>query len=129
MGVHQSDAPCKLEVGITGPSYNESKTVELNNNDLKTVDFNVPHLEEGDYNLTAKGLSGIEFTNSSRLNWATVVPYNRIQTDKGIYKPGDLLNFRVLFLDENLKPTQPLKNTVVFIEVCGDDLCLGLVFN
>lgn len=74
-------------------------------------------MADGNYNLTAKGLSGVEFFNTSRLLFSTFYPYTRIQTDKGTYKPGDILNFRVIFLDQNLRPTEPHKETVVYIEV------------
>ncbi|XP_067624047.1 thioester-containing protein 1 allele R1 isoform X2 [Eurosta solidaginis] len=102
--LHKAEGPCKIDVGITGPSYNETKSVELQPMSTENLEFNVPTLKEGDYNLTAKGVSGLTFKNTTKLNYADYKPATYIQTDKATYKPGDLVQFRVLFLDENTRP-------------------------
>ncbi|XP_033150802.1 murinoglobulin-1 isoform X2 [Drosophila busckii] len=117
VAVHHIKEPVKLKVGITGPSYNDTQTVELAHDDeLKQLSFKLPPLEKGDYNLTAVGVSGLEFTNTTALNWAEFKPYVKLQTDKGKYKPGDAVNYRVIFLDENLRPAKAEKDVVVWFE-------------
>lgn len=104
-------------MGITGPSYNETKVVEATQNEVKHVEFDLPVLEKGDYNLTAEGVDCLgNFKNTTKLNYNKFTNHVRIQTDKGLYKPGDEINYRVLFMDKDLKPTEPEKDAVIWIE-------------
>lgn len=117
VAVHQTQEPVTLKVGITGPSYNESQTVELAKSDeFKQITFKLPPLESGEYNLTAEGVKGLEFKNTTKLNWESFKPYIKIQTDKGKYKPGDTINYRVIFLNENLLPDTAADEVVVWFE-------------
>ncbi|EDW11959.1 Thioester-containing protein 5, isoform A [Drosophila mojavensis] len=117
VAVHNTKEPVTLKIGITGPSYNETQTVELPNADeFKQITFTLPPLKSGDYNLTAEGVSGLEFKNSTQLSLAEFKPYVKLQTDKGKYKPGDTVNYRVIFLDENLKPSLAEDDVVVWFE-------------
>ncbi|XP_034474087.1 pregnancy zone protein isoform X2 [Drosophila innubila] len=117
VAVHHTKEPVTLKIGITGPSHNETQTVELPKADeLKQITFKLPPLESGAYNLTAEGVSGLEFKNTTALTWSEFKPYVKLQTDKGKYKPGDTVNYRVLFLDENLRPDKPDDDVVVWFE-------------
>lgn len=117
MSVHHVDQPCQIKVGITGPSFNETKVVEVKNSEIKNVEFTVPELEKGDYNLTAEGVNCLDnFKNTTKLNYEKFDVYARIQTDKGLYKPGDVVNYRVIFLDKELKPGTVNKNASIWFE-------------
>ncbi|KAH8266701.1 hypothetical protein KR018_011420 [Drosophila ironensis] len=117
VAVHQTNEPVTIKIGITGPSYNETQTVELAKSDeFQQLSFQLPPLESGDYNLTAEGVKGIEFKNSTKLNYENFKPYIKIQTDKGKYKPGDTINYRVIFLNENLLPDTAADEVVVWFE-------------
>uniref|UniRef100_A0A1I8PQF4 Thioester-containing protein 4 n=1 Tax=Stomoxys calcitrans TaxID=35570 RepID=A0A1I8PQF4_STOCA len=118
VAVHHVDKACQIKIGITGPSFNETKVVEVKNAEIKNVDFDVPALEKGDYNLTAEGVNCFDgFKNTTKLNYAKFDPYVRIQTDKGLYKPGDEVNYRLVFLDKDLKPaTVNNKNATIWFE-------------
>ncbi|KAM7353961.1 thioester-containing protein 4 isoform 2-T2 [Cochliomyia hominivorax] len=117
VAVHHTSEPCQIKVGITGPSYNETKIVEASEHEVKHVDFDVPVLKKGDYNLTAEGVNCMNnFKNTTKLNYNKFTGHVRIQTDKGLYKPGDEINFRVIFLDKDLKPTKPQKEAVIWFE-------------
>ncbi|KAH8335883.1 hypothetical protein KR074_001015 [Drosophila pseudoananassae] len=117
VAVHQTKEPVTLKIGITGPSYNETQTVELANSDkFKQISFHLPPLKSGDYNLTAEGIKGLDFKNSTKLNYEDFKPYIKIQTDKGKYKPGDTINYRVIFLNENLLPESASDEVVVWFE-------------
>ncbi|XP_034668405.1 pregnancy zone protein isoform X2 [Drosophila subobscura] len=117
VAVHQTSEPVTLKIGITGPSFNETQTVELAKSDeFKQITFKLPPLETGEYNLTAEGISGLKFENTTKLNYDDFKPYIKIQTDKGKYKPGDTINYRVIFLDENLRPDTAEDNVVVWFE-------------
>ncbi|KRF85528.1 thioester-containing protein 1 allele S1 isoform X2 [Drosophila virilis] len=104
VSVHKAEGKSIIKVGITGPSYNETKQVELQPMSTTNVKFDVPKLVNGDYNLTAAGIEGVIFQNSTKLNYADNKPSIFIQSDKATYKPSDLVQFRVLFLDENTRP-------------------------
>uniref|UniRef100_A0A034VPF6 CD109 antigen n=1 Tax=Bactrocera dorsalis TaxID=27457 RepID=A0A034VPF6_BACDO len=106
VSVHKAEVPTKIDVSIMGPSYNETKTVELQPMSTENVEFDVPQLQDGAYSLVAKGVSGLIFENSTKLNYADYKPATFIQTDKATYKPGDLVQFRVLFLDANTRPAK-----------------------
>nr|XP_036668628.1 alpha-2-macroglobulin [Drosophila suzukii] len=117
VAVHQTKEPVTLKVGITGPSYNETQEVELASSDeFKQITFKLPPLESGEYNLTAEGVKGLEFKNTTKLSWESFRPYIKIQTDKGKYKPGDTINYRVIFLNENLLPETAEDEVVVWFE-------------
>ncbi|XP_017858383.1 PREDICTED: CD109 antigen isoform X2 [Drosophila arizonae] len=104
VSVHKAEGKSTIKVGITGPSYNETKEVELLPMSTTNVEFDVPTLSSGDYNLTADGTEGVIFKNTTKLNYADNKPSIFIQTDKATYKPSDLVRYRVLFLDENTRP-------------------------
>lgn len=117
VSVHKAEGPSKIDVSITGPSFNETKTVELQPMSTGNVEFNVPQLQDGDYSLVAKGVSGLHFENSTKLNYADYKPATFIQTDKATYKPGDLVQFRVLFLDANTRPAKIEQPITILINV------------
>lgn len=104
MSVHKAEGKSTIKVGLTGPSYNETKEVQLQPMSTENVEFDVPKLASGDYNLTADGIEGVIFKNSTKLDYADNKPSIFIQTDKATYKPADLVQYRVLFLDENTRP-------------------------
>lgn len=66
----------------------------------------------------AEGILGTIFKKSSLLNVESKNCSLFIQSDKGIYKPGESIKFRVLVLDFNLKPVDLNdSNLKVFITV------------
>lgn len=64
----------------------------------------------GQYNITAQGSGGIDFFNSTALQYVHKSYSVFIQTDKAIYKPGHKVQFRAVVLNSHLKPgvTAPL---------------------
>ncbi|XP_065356087.1 CD109 antigen-like [Calliphora vicina] len=103
--LHDSNTPCNIRISIAGRSYNATDEVQLQPFESKTLDFFPPKLEEGDYQLFAEGLSGCTFQNQSELLIeSSAGPKIYIQTDKSVYKPLDLVKFRVVILDEHTRP-------------------------
>ncbi|XP_070070803.1 thioester-containing protein 1 allele S1 isoform X2 [Drosophila takahashii] len=115
VSVHKADVPSQINVSLNGPSYNETKQIEVPPMSTQNVEFEVPKLVTGDYNLTAEGISGVVFKNSTKLNYADEKPSTFVQTDKATYKPADLVQFRILFLDENTRPARIDKPITVAI--------------
>lgn len=55
--------------------------------------------------MTARGTGGLEFYNSTALEYVHKSYSVFIQTDKAIYKPGHKVQFRAIVLNSHLKPT------------------------
>nr|XP_016940111.1 CD109 antigen isoform X3 [Drosophila suzukii] len=104
VSIHKADDSSRIKVSLNGPSYNETKELMVSSMSTEVVEFEVPKLANGDYNLTAEGISGVVFKNTTKLNYADVKPLTFIQSDKATYKPADLVQFRILFLDEDTRP-------------------------
>lgn len=64
------------------------------------------------YKLVVKGTQGASFEHEASLDVQTKKVAIMIQTDKGIYKPGDTVKFRVFVLNENLRPAVTDENQV-----------------
>lgn len=53
----------------------------------------------------AQGVSGtVNFKNETELNVNRKTASIFVQTDKAMYKPGDIVRFRILILDSNTRP-------------------------
>lgn len=115
--VHEAQGPCEIEVGIFGSTYNKSKIINMLPMSTKNVEFELPDLEKDDYRLSLKGLSGIIFENSTDLKFEDYNPLVYIQIDKPVYKPGDLVQFRVIFLNQKTHPEHLKTPTTIVIKV------------
>lgn len=104
--LHDNPEPASIKVGITGPKYNEIKTVEVAPSHTEVIHFDVPDLTNGEYKLETEGVKGLIFKNSTDLNFKDDMPKVYVQTDKAVYKPGDLVQYRILALDENTRPAK-----------------------
>ncbi|KAM7352027.1 thioester-containing protein 1 allele S1-like [Cochliomyia hominivorax] len=118
--LHESNTPCTIRVSVMGRSYNISEEVQVEPFETKKIEFYPPKLENGDYELLAEGLNGCMFRNQSKLLIdSDAGPKIYIQTDKSVYKPKDLVQFRVVILDEHTIPVnirEPIR-----IEVFDND--------
>ncbi|XP_037884022.1 CD109 antigen-like isoform X2 [Glossina fuscipes] len=104
--LHNAQTTVTLDISVTGPSFNQSKIVNLSSMENKQIDFDVPALCDGLYQLTSKGVEGLQIEKSTALYMDTNQPNIYIQTDKAVYKPGDLVQYRILILDENIRPVK-----------------------
>lgn len=112
VAIHNTTRTTEVSVSLTGPSLNSRKYVDVQSMSSKSVRFDIPKLTEGDYELKVMGSGGIEFQNSTKLSFAPDLNWLYIQSDKATYKPGDKIQFRVLFLDKNTRPAvidKPIK--------------------
>ncbi|XP_041675708.1 C3 and PZP-like alpha-2-macroglobulin domain-containing protein 8 [Drosophila eugracilis] len=108
--------PINLVISITGTSYNVSQKVKLDKVDNnKQVTFKLPDLEEGEYNLRAEGILGLEYRDTRDIIWESPTPIVYVQTNKFTYQPGDTIHYRVLVLDELLRPNLNAEKVVVLL--------------
>ena len=80
-------------------------------------------LNPGDYHLSVSGSGGGlgSFRNITSLRFEPKSYSVFIETDREIYKPGDLVQFRVIVVNPNLRPsvTGAIDVTVRVSWVCG----------
>lgn len=89
---------------LSGPLYKKTEEVQIQPMTTKIIPFKVEHLPEGDYQLTVEGSGSVQFKKVAKLKAVVEKPSIYVQTDKATYKPEDLVQFRILFLDRNTKP-------------------------
>ncbi|XP_045036417.1 CD109 antigen isoform X3 [Daphnia magna] len=110
ISLHGGAALTNLVVAIEGQQDGggqvrnaQSATVEPNS--TQVIKFQIGELGPGKYNLTARGSGGLTFVNTTELEYAEKSHSVFIQTDKAIYKPGHLVQFRVIVVNPQLKPS------------------------
>lgn len=79
-------------------------TMQLNATECITIPVGNNVRFDAGYKLVVKGTQGAIFEHEASLDVQTKKVSILIQTDKGIYKPGDTVRFRVFVLNENLRP-------------------------
>ncbi|XP_037050047.1 CD109 antigen-like [Bradysia coprophila] len=114
--VHDAIEPSTIRLTVkNNRGFRDSKEVTIPPFTTEMVQFSTGDLLKGDYSIVAEGLSGITFSEKSSIRLHEKVQTVLIQTDKAMYKPGDQVNFRVLVLDLNLKPSVIRGDMLVFI--------------
>uniref|UniRef100_W8AUU8 TEP1-F n=1 Tax=Ceratitis capitata TaxID=7213 RepID=W8AUU8_CERCA len=94
----------KIKLTLKGPLFNKFTELTIPPNSDKTATFQLGDIQNGDFSLEAQGLSGIVFQNSTNLIFENNLPAVYLQTDKSLYRHGDTIQFRVIFLDQYLLP-------------------------
>lgn len=118
VSLHKSTKPCTIRLTITGATFTADEEVTLQPLQTKMVDFDLPKLVLDAYTLKAEGINGCSFLEETPLLVeADAGPKIYIQTDKAVYKPEDLVQFRVLLLDEHTKPLNIAEPILVEIMV------------
>ncbi|GFG28314.1 hypothetical protein Cfor_11328, partial [Coptotermes formosanus] len=97
-----------VEVGgrqHVGGMFAASQTVSVEPYTTRIVKLEIGDLGPGTYNLTARGINGLEFVNTTRLEYVHKSHSVFIQTDKAVYKPGNKIQFRAVLLNAHMKPS------------------------
>lgn len=119
ISLHDSSTPCEIRVGIEGIQnrYSNYRNVNLQPYTSQLIRYSTGYMESGQYRLNAEGLSGIDFHNERPLSFVEKNATIFVQSDKAIYKPGDLVQFRILVLDQNLKPVPSQEPINIYVTV------------
>ncbi|XP_025115389.1 CD109 antigen-like isoform X1 [Pomacea canaliculata] len=98
-----------------------SGSIQIPQNGQGMLTMQVFNAVSSDYMLQLNGSGGLTFSNSTPLQLQTISYLTFIQTDKPMYKPGDLVRMRAVTVDKDLIPQpvavavsldNPIKNTV-----------------
>jgi CD109 antigen len=110
LSVYDSPNPVEVDVTVSGPSetgsFNSaSKTVVVNPAETRILNLEIGEWSSGNYKLIVKGRGGFEFNNETTLEYQQKSYSVFIQSDKAIYKPGQLVQFRAIIVNPSLRPT------------------------
>lgn len=108
--LHDSPADVEFTVQIFGTSedlapVNVVKNAHLEPKQTKVVDFELFGWKPGNYTLEIIGQGGITVRNSTQLIFEHKSHSVFIQTDRPVYKPGQIVQFRVIVVDPYLVPS------------------------
>ncbi|XP_058456962.1 thioester-containing protein 1 allele S3-like [Malaya genurostris] len=109
----------RLEVLLEGSSGDRSVLKEnfeimMNSKTDNTTTLQVGDIPWGVYKLSMKSLeSDFKFKDTVDLVYDPKPTYVLMQTDKPVYKPGDVLRFRVLVMDIDTKPVTSMETVRV----------------
>lgn len=120
VSVHNQSEPVTIRLSIEdGDKLHKTIEMTLVNNETRLATIQLEELIfNKNHKLVAEGLSGLIFKNVSALNVEAKNCSIFIQTDKGIYKPGEKIRFRVLVLNFNFQPVSIKPNNMkVYITV------------
>ncbi|XP_075152793.1 thioester-containing protein 1 allele S1-like [Haematobia irritans] len=103
-----TDAIIRLTISSQNSSFSLSQDVSLQPYESKLVEFIPPKLNgRFQYALNAQGVKGISLDRTKKLYVLTNGgPRVYIESDKALYKPEDIVQFRVIVLDEHVQVTK-----------------------
>lgn len=114
--VFNSSEICRCVVELTGPGLNMSVDINLTPMyPISDYTFKLPELKQGDYYLKVVGTEGVDFERTTKLNWFYFKSFIKIQTPKSNYRPGELVQFRVIYHNEYMHSVEPDNNANIWI--------------
>ncbi|XP_052795659.1 CD109 antigen-like isoform X2 [Mya arenaria] len=124
-GMQEADPPTTAATTTTTSGPVEplsSETVILSDTNSQTILLPIPEtLQEGRYQLRIRGTGGLQFDNTTSLEYDAKSLSIFVQTNKAIYKPGQTVHFRVfgvtselrvIFDDMNIELYDPAGNKI-----------------
>jgi CD109 antigen len=111
VSLHNIQSHVDVDIAILGQESDSgkfntiSKTVTLNSDDTRILKFEIGEWASGNYRITVVGKGDIDFRNESSINYEAKSYSVFIQTDKAIYKAGQLVQFRAIVVDPSLIPS------------------------
>lgn len=114
--IHDADPPLSNKMPVVvrvtiedendEEGYEVHRDVTMKMNVTEVISIPVGNVSfDRNYKLVIRGISGVTLEKEANLDLQTQMQCILIQTDKAIYKPNDCIKFRVLVLDDELKPT------------------------
>lgn len=106
-----------------GPNFyraQDTTTMRLNSTETITIPAREFPSPRADYNLVVEAVQGTKFLYETSLNVQTKCVAILFQTDKGIYRPGESVKFRVFVLGPDLRPAASedyVPNVAVYVSI------------
>ncbi|KAI1285220.1 Antigen -like protein [Halotydeus destructor] len=82
-----------------------TKTISLGNGETRIINFEIGAWGPGSYKLIAIGRGALQFRNETNIQFEQKSYSVFVQTDKAIYKPGQLVQFRAIVVNPSLLPS------------------------
>lgn len=79
--------------------------------------------------MNVKGEGGVDFERQTNLMYVKKSYAVFIQTDKPVYKPGDVILFRAIVLNPNLKPSTEVTDEPIHVHVLVSKMVKISLFN
>lgn len=110
VSLHDALSAITMNVAVSGPSdggsYNRvDRDIILNPRETQIINFDIGEWGAGKYNLTVVSRGSFRFENTTQLEYEHKSYSVFIQTDKAVYKPGQLVQFRVIVVNPYLSPS------------------------
>uniref|UniRef100_A0A4Y0BF39 TEP1-F n=1 Tax=Anopheles funestus TaxID=62324 RepID=A0A4Y0BF39_ANOFN len=116
--LNKEDLMLRIE-GLTEDGQNVlniTKSVDIRKQMNRMINFYMPKdLSAGNYRIIIDGQRGFSFHKEADLVYLSKTVSGLIQIDKPVLKPGDTVQFRVIVLDAELKPSSRVKTVYVTI--------------
>lgn len=87
-----------------GEQFTQGREVQIPAASSRLIELEIGDPGPGQYALVARSTSGPLFSSSAPLSYQPRSFCVFVQTDKRVYQPGDIVNFRVIALDKYLLP-------------------------
>ena len=123
LSVYDLQSQVEVDVTVSGPSesgsFNSaSKTVVVNPSETRILNLEIGEWSKGNYKLIVEGRGGFQFKNETQLEYQQKSYSVFIQSDKAIYKPGQLVQFRAIVVNPSLRPS--VTGAIdIYIKVCS----------
>lgn len=109
-------AHTSLMIKIVGPGYKQQKRIYVKRDTVKNEVFKIGNISEGEYCLEINSASpNFRFEENVGLIFNHKTESIFIQLDKPLYKPGDLIKFRIIAIDIDTRPVTHIKTVNVSI--------------
>lgn len=110
VSTHGTEGAVQMSVEVGGQQDSggiilNRQIADLQPDETQVLKFQIGELGPGQYNLSVSGYGALTFSNTTQLEYVHKSYSVFIQTDKTIYKPGDLMRFRVVVVNPHLRPS------------------------
>lgn len=109
ISIHNQSEPIKVRVAVKSKEikYKNVREIDIQPNSTRMVSLHFEQLNVfANHRLFVEGLSGLKFKHNASMSIETKNVSIFIESDKGMYKPGEAIKFRVLLLNWQLKPVE-----------------------
>ncbi|XP_055852229.1 thioester-containing protein 1 allele R1-like [Episyrphus balteatus] len=129
--LNQFHKSCWFNITLT--SYNDNHeyrydSIEVKPGTTKLVELYAPYFDSQIANLDIYGYKGIISKDSDIMFVYTEPKWMFIQTNKIIYKPGDEVEFRVIYIDQLKRPAKINDDKIITVEILDDESNIIMVF-